>query len=66
MMQVIVNEETALATSEFITKRLNAITNQRRTGEMEDLALIIGEQLEPTEVYLWLILFRWKKPEVCP
>ncbi|KAI0070017.1 phospholipid-translocating P-type ATPase [Panus rudis PR-1116 ss-1] len=41
MNLVIVNEETALGTQEFITKRLNAIKNQRSTGELEDLALII-------------------------
>lgn len=29
-------------TQEFITKRLSAIKNQRSTGELEDLALIIG------------------------
>ena len=40
--KVIVNEENAHDTREFITKRLNAIKNQRNTGELEDLALIIG------------------------
>lgn len=39
---VIVNEESALATKEFISKRLSAITSQRKSGELEDLALIIG------------------------
>jgi len=37
-----VNEETAHATKEFITKRLTAIKNQQRAGEQEDLALVIG------------------------
>ncbi|KAH8109002.1 calcium transporting ATPase [Phellopilus nigrolimitatus] len=41
MNMVIVNEVTALATKEFISKRLSAITNQRKSGELEDLALII-------------------------
>lgn len=41
-MKVIVNEETAQATEEFLTKRLTAIKSQRSTGELEDLALIIG------------------------
>lgn len=42
MGQVIVNEETAHETAEFISKRLGAIKNQRISGEQEDLALIIG------------------------
>ncbi|KAG8782134.1 hypothetical protein FRC12_021196 [Ceratobasidium sp. 428] len=41
MNLVIVNEENAHDTREFITKRLNAIKNQRKSGELEDLALII-------------------------
>ena len=44
-LQVIVNEESAQATQEFLTKRLTAIKNQRSTGELEDLALIIGKRL---------------------
>jgi len=40
--QVIVNEDNARDTEEFLTKRLSAIKNQRSTGELEDLALIIG------------------------
>lgn len=40
--QVIVNEETSHETHDFISKRLTAIKNQRSTGELEDLALIIG------------------------
>jgi phospholipid-transporting ATPase len=39
---VIINEENAHDTQEFITKRLNAIKNQRKSGELEDLALVIG------------------------
>ncbi|QRV83950.1 phospholipid-translocating P-type ATPase [Ceratobasidium sp. AG-Ba] len=41
MNLVIINEENAHDTREFITKRLNAIKNQRKSGELEDLALII-------------------------
>ncbi|KAG5636641.1 hypothetical protein H0H81_007350 [Sphagnurus paluster] len=41
MNLVIVNEDNALATQEFLSKRLNAIKNQRNSGELEDLALII-------------------------
>ncbi|KAF8973169.1 calcium transporting ATPase [Flammula alnicola] len=41
MNLVIVNEENAQDTQEFLTKRLSAIKNQRSTGELEDLALII-------------------------
>ncbi|KAI0656709.1 phospholipid-translocating P-type ATPase [Cubamyces menziesii] len=41
MNLVIVNEETAHGTEEFLTKRLNAIKNQRNSGDQEDLALII-------------------------
>ena len=44
LYQVIVNEESATATNEFITRRLNAIKSQRKSGELEDLALVIGEQ----------------------
>lgn len=39
------NEETAHDTQEFLTKRLTAIKNQRSTGELEELALIIGASL---------------------
>lgn len=42
MSLVIVNEETMHATRDFIAKKLQAITAQRRTGDMEELALIIG------------------------
>lgn len=43
LLKVIVNEDNARDTEEFLTKRLSAIKNQRNTGELEDLALIIGE-----------------------
>ena len=36
------NEDNAHSTKEFINKRLAAIKNQRKTGEQEDLALVIG------------------------
>lgn len=45
VQQVIVNETNAIGTKEFITKRLNAIKSQRNTGELEDLALIIGSYI---------------------
>ncbi|KAF9453983.1 phospholipid-translocating P-type ATPase [Macrolepiota fuliginosa MF-IS2] len=41
MNLVIVNEENSHGTQEFLTKRLSAIKNQRNTGDVEDLALII-------------------------
>lgn len=41
MNLVIVNEESSLATKDFLVKRLIAIKNQRNTGELEDLALVI-------------------------
>jgi hypothetical protein len=54
-IQVIVNEENAHDTQEFITKRLLAIKNQRSTGELEDLALIIGQRsLVPNEPTLFI------------
>lgn len=42
MQLVVVNEGTARETAEFIEKRLGAIRNQRHTGEVEELALVIG------------------------
>lgn len=47
VFQVIVNEENAHDTQEFLSKRLSAIKNQRSTGELEDLALIIGMIIFP-------------------
>ncbi|KIM45195.1 hypothetical protein M413DRAFT_441876 [Hebeloma cylindrosporum] len=41
MNLVVVNEENAHDTQDFLTKRLSAIKNQRSTGELEDLALVI-------------------------
>ncbi|KAF7298099.1 P-type phospholipid transporter [Mycena chlorophos] len=41
MNLVIVNEETAHDTEQFLAKRLSAIKSQRSTGELEDLALVI-------------------------
>ncbi|KAI0799980.1 phospholipid-translocating P-type ATPase [Fomes fomentarius] len=41
MNLVIVNEETAHETQDFLTKRLDALKNQRSTGDQEDLALVI-------------------------
>ena len=51
-VKVIVNEETAQATQEFLTKRLTAIKSQRSTGELEDLALIIGNLFQNCTVTL--------------
>ena len=42
MGKVIVNEESAHETEQFLSKRLTAIKNQRKSGELEDLALVIG------------------------
>ncbi|KZS88835.1 calcium transporting ATPase [Sistotremastrum niveocremeum HHB9708] len=41
MNLVIVNEESAHETEQFLSKRLTAIKNQRKSGELEDLALVI-------------------------
>jgi hypothetical protein len=41
--QVVINEDNANDTGDFITKRLSAIKSQRSTGDLEDLALIIGQ-----------------------
>jgi len=43
-LQITVNEETAQDTDDFITKRLTAIKSQRNSGELEDLALVIGRR----------------------
>lgn len=42
-LQVIVNEENALDTRDFLTKRLEAVKNSRNAGDFEELALVIGE-----------------------
>ena len=42
MNLVIVNENTMLDTKDTLERRLSAIKSQRSTGELEDLALIIG------------------------
>ena len=42
--KVIVNEERSQDTKDFINRRLTALKNQRNTGELEDLALVIGKQ----------------------
>ncbi|KAJ7690706.1 calcium transporting ATPase [Mycena rosella] len=41
MNLIIVNEDNAHDTEEFLAKRLSAIKSQRSTGELEDLALVI-------------------------
>lgn len=42
MNLVIVNETTSHETEQFLSKRLQAIKNQRSSGDNEDLALVIG------------------------
>jgi hypothetical protein len=44
-----VNEENAHDTAEFINKKLVAIQNQRKLGDLEELALIIGKN--PVKFY---------------
>ncbi|GAA5966757.1 hypothetical protein JCM3765_000939 [Sporobolomyces pararoseus] len=41
MSLVIVNEENALDTRDFLTKRLEAVKNSRSAGDFEELALVI-------------------------
>lgn len=41
--QVIVNENNAHDTKDFLAKRLEAVKNSRNAGDFEELALIIGE-----------------------
>lgn len=60
------NEGNSLDTQEFLTKRLSAIKNQRSTGELEDLALVIGTPPD----YNILLLFtfrcgRWEESWFC-
>jgi len=45
--QVIVNEENALDTKDFLTKRLEAVKNSRSAGDFEELALVIGASPRP-------------------
>jgi hypothetical protein len=61
LFKVIVNEENAHDTQEFLTKRLSAIKNQRSTGELEDLALVIGTP--PDYNILRLFTFRCRRWE---
>ncbi|KAJ7287299.1 aminophospholipid-transporting P-type ATPase [Mycena rebaudengoi] len=63
MNLVIVNEESSHDTKQFLEKRLSAIKNQRSTGELEDLALVIdGKSLgfalekEMSKVFLELAI----------
>lgn len=65
--QVIVNEENAHDTAEFISKRLTAIKNQRSSGELEDLALIIGALRVLTGYSRHANPFqRREEPHICP
>ncbi len=46
-MQIIVNEQSAADTEDFLSKRLFAIKNQRKAGDTEELALVIdGKTLD--------------------
>ncbi|KAG6876279.1 hypothetical protein C0992_000210 [Termitomyces sp. T32_za158] len=70
MNLIIVNEGTARETEEFLTKRLNAIKNQRNSGELEDLALIIdgkslGFALEKEISQIFLELAIMCKAVIC-
>ena len=57
------NEGNAHDTQEFLNKRLNAIKSQRNSGELEDLALIIGQQKDIYHCHVSsLFLNRWEKP----
>jgi hypothetical protein len=47
---VIINESTAQDTHAFIHKRLTALKNQRNSGELEDLALVIGMQIRRSHI----------------
>lgn len=64
--KVIVNEETAHDTHEFLSKRLSAIKNQRSTGEMEDLALVIGTffSVLPQLRSVFTSLLRWQEFDI--
>jgi phospholipid-transporting ATPase len=42
-LQVIVNESNMHDTKDTIERRLTAVKSQRSSGELEDLALIIGD-----------------------
>ena len=62
------NEETALGTKDFLERRLTAIKNQRSTGELEDLALIIGQLLLWHLSSCWMLISppRWQELNLCP
>lgn len=67
---MIVNEETAHETAEFVSKRLSAIKNQRNSGEQEDLALIIGGSrrrffLVQNGYWGSSLQCRWQESDVC-
>lgn len=58
------NEESAQDTLDFITKRLSAIKSQKGTGELEDLALVIGKNFELIK-FLKLMMSRREKSGFC-
>ena len=61
--KVIVNEGNAHDTQDFLTKRLSAIKNQRSTGELEDLALVIGTPSDYNVLRLLTFRYcRWEEP----
>ena len=49
--QVIINEENMHDTKDTIERRLTAVKSQRSSGELEDLALIIGTFLLKLDVF---------------
>lgn len=71
MNLLVVNEETSEATAEFLNKRLFAIKNHRNTGDSEELALVIGENLHiPSSLSFLLtslksMVRRRQKSDIC-
>lgn len=57
MSLVIVNEENAHDTKDFLTKRLEAVKNSRNAGDFEELALIIGQSESLTTIDFTLTIF---------
>ena len=66
MAQVIVNEENALDTRDFLTKRLEAVKNSRNAGDFEELALVIGESCSwlLVDSKLTLCSRRWQESRI--
>jgi phospholipid-transporting ATPase len=64
-LQVIINEENMHDTKDAIERRLTAVKSQRGSGELEDLALIIGTVYHRWHVEDDWICHRWKKSHFC-